>query len=113
MQGFFAPFSFAHAAHAQTELNVFKHAQKGEQRQVLPHQRGVPLPGIQVVDALAVQANFTAAGLVEPGKHAQRGGFTTATGAHDRDELALVDFQVHRFDSDVTAEVFGHVIEYH
>ncbi|MNL59543.1 hypothetical protein D3C87_1832800 [compost metagenome] len=113
MQGLFAPLGLGHASHAQAEFDIFHDVEKREQGQVLPDQRRLPLPGAQVIDALTVQANLALAGLIEPREHAQRGGLATAAGPHDRDELALVDFQVHAFDGHIAAEMLDHVIEYH
>ncbi|MCY1464998.1 hypothetical protein D9M71_830890 [compost metagenome] len=79
----------------------------------MPDQWRLPVPGVEIVYALTVKANFPFTGLIQPREHAQSRGLATAARSHDRNELTFMDFQVHALDSLVAAEMLDHVVEYH
>jgi hypothetical protein len=102
-----------HATHLQAELDVLTRIEKRKQRQRLPHHRRVALVRFHVVHHPAIKPDLALARCFKPGQHAQGRGLAAARRAHDGDELALADFQVHLLDGNEVAKALHHLVEHH
>ena len=65
-----------------------------------------------VVDDAAVNGDRAAADLLQPGDHAQRGGFTATRRSDQHDELAVLNFQIDVFHGlHAAGKNLGHVFQ--
>ena len=78
----------------QPERDVLEHAHVREQRVGLEHHVHVPLVRRDAEDALAVELDLAARGLLEPRDHPHRGGLAATGRAKEREELPDPDLQV-------------------
>ena len=81
-------------AQLQAEGHVLVNSHMGVQGVVLENHRDIPVLGRNVVHQLAVNIQLAAGDLLQPGDHAQGGGFTAAGRADQHNELIVLDLQV-------------------
>ena len=98
-------------AHLEPEFDILQNVEEREQGKRLPDHGRVAVRRLDLVHAAARQADLAAGRLFEARQHAQGGGLAAAGRSHDRQELALGDFQVHVLDRDEVAEVLDHAVE--
>ncbi len=104
--------SGAHLLHAQAELDVLRHVFVREQRVALEHHAEIAVARLEIVDHLAVDADFARGRVLEAGDHAQCGGLATAGRPDEDDEFAVLDDEaqvLHRLDG---AEGLGEIDQF-
>jgi hypothetical protein len=82
----------------------------------LEHHGDAALGRGDVIDGLAADRHFTARDVLEPGDHAQEGGFSAARGADEDDEFSGLDLEIHPMHdlegaigfADIAQLYFGH-----
>ena len=80
-----------------------------EKRVVLKDGADVALVGLQMLDAGAVETDFSRGGFLESGDHAQRGGLAAARGTEQGEELAAREVQRNAVDGVVRGVVLRNV----
>ena len=88
-------------AAAQTERDILEDVHVREQRVALEHEAEVPLVQRHMGVVLAVEEDVALHRLGEAADQAERRGFSTAAGAEEADQLALLDVQVQVLQNDV------------
>src|SRR5580698_1140777 len=96
-------------ASPQAEFDVVAHREMREQRVVLKDGADVALVGLQMLDAGAVQTDFSRGGFFKSGDHAQSGGLSAARGAEQGEEFAARKLQRNAVDGVVRGVVLRHV----
>ena len=76
------------------------------ERVVLEHHGDVAVARRHVVDDIAANPDLPAADFLQPGNHAQGGGFAAAGRADQHDEFMIGDFEVDAFNGLHAAFVF-------
>ena len=76
------------------ELHVLPDGHVGGEGVVLEDHGDVTVLGGHVVHRLAADVHLAAADLLQAGHHPQRGGLAAAGGAHQHDDLRVLDYQV-------------------
>src|SRR4029079_927943 len=110
----YAPFDLglAFMLHAQRKGDVVAHIHVRVERIVLKHHGDIAVLRLQMIDRLAVDANFSRGNLFETGDHAERRRFAATRGADEDHELAVLDPQIEIIDSDgPVAEMLGDFVE--
>ena len=77
---------------AKGHVGVDRHVRVKRVR--LKHHGTTPVGGADVVDFGTIDQNLSAGGFVQPGNHAQQGGFATARRSDKDHKLAVFDVQV-------------------
>ena len=101
----------ADLAHLQTELDVVGHAQMREQRIVLEHHGNAALRRRQMGNVATIDAHRPRGGHVQPGNHAQGGGFAAARRAEQDAERAWFNAQIHGMQGRGVTPGFGDVLQ--
>ncbi len=84
-----------------------KHAHVREQRIVLKDGVDIAVVRRQLADVVSTEKHGTGRGQFESGDHSQHRGLAATRGAEQREELALVDFEVDVVDGDDIAVVLA------
>ena len=100
-----------HLAHLEAEAHVVGHRHVRKQRIALEHDAQAARVGLGMRDVLARELDAAAGHGLEARDHLQRGGLAAARGAEQRDELALLDSEVHGRYRAGGAIGLGHVAE--
>jgi hypothetical protein len=82
------------------------------ERVVLEHHRDVALFRRHVVHDALADADVAARNILEPGDHAQQGGFPAARGADQDHEFAVADVDRHTVDDLRGAVSLAHVPDF-
>ncbi|MNP51228.1 hypothetical protein D3C76_1455280 [compost metagenome] len=77
----------------------------GVERIGLEHHGDTPPGGIQIVGALVADVQIPFGDRLQPGDHAQQGGFAAAGGADEDDEFPLLYFQIHAVDDGIAVGI--------
>ena len=91
---------------AQRQLDVFKHVQLVDEVEALEHEADVALAELGAVlfleaaHLLAEQFILAVGGVVQEAEDVEQGRLAAARGAHDGDELAVVDFERNAVEGD-------------
>ena len=80
-----------HLGDAQTEGDILKHVEVGEQGVPLKHSIYRPFVGRNRVNPHAVKKNIPGGGLLKTAYNTKRGGFAAPTGTQQREEFLVVD----------------------
>ena len=103
--------AFGQLAHLQAEGHVVVDVHVGIEGVGLEHHGDVPVLGGDVVDQPVADEDVPGGDLLQARHHAQGGGLAAARGAHQDQELLVLDLDgqvVHRGD---VAELLGHMVE--
>ncbi len=101
-----------HAFLSQTVRHVFRHRHVREECVVLEHRVDVALVRRNSLHVFAGDADESFVGLLEPGKHAQRGGLAATARAEQREKLAGFNLEVDLVDGDHLAVALRHIDEF-
>jgi hypothetical protein len=85
-------------AQFQPEAHVAENVHVGVEGIVLEHHGHVPVLGGDVVDDAVSDADRARCDFLQPGHHAQNGGFAAAGGAHQNHEFLVCDVQADAVD---------------
>ena len=104
-----------HTGHLQAIAHVLDHVHVREQGVALKHHADIALGGAQRGDIFAPHDDPARRGRLQPGNHAQRGGFAAAGRPQNGGERALADFKADAFDGQrrirVRAVTLGDVVK--
>ena len=84
-----------HLAHLQRKADVVGHAHRGVQRVALEHHGNVAVARGHAHHVLAANAHLTFGRVVQTRNDVEQSGFAAARGAHQDEELARRDVDVH------------------
>ena len=79
-------------------LLAFIGMQMHSARKVLEHHGDIPVLGLHIVHALAVDEQIALGDILQAGHHPQRGGLAAAGRTHQNDELLVRDLQIEVVD---------------
>ncbi|MPN16309.1 hypothetical protein SDC9_163648 [bioreactor metagenome] len=101
----------ANLAHLQTELDVVCHVHVREERIVLEHHGNAALCRRHMGDVATIDAHRPRGGHVQPGNHAQGGGFAAARRAEQDAKRAWFNAQIHGMQGRGVTPGFGDVLQ--
>ena len=97
--------------HFQTERDIVKHIQMGEQSVALKHRIDLPLIGRHIVDAFTVKGHRAGSGRQKAADDPQSGSLAAAGGAQQGEEFMVINIQVDTVKYPLSVELHGKIPE--